>query len=216
MLRRLLSTAAFSLAILPAVAGAQLYNNGAPNATDGNEMTQWIQAEDFSLASSATITGIRFWGFQLADAPGYAGSITWQIYTNSAAHPGTVLFSGSASPVGVAQGNNTATGDTQRQFDFATNFTLSAGTYWLGLHNGALATTDRRDFYWQSTTPNSTALGMEDETPFDGVFVTNGVEHAFQLYGGQGTPTVVPEPSTYALMTCGLVVVGFARRRRRA
>jgi hypothetical protein len=41
-----------------------LYNNGAPNGANGNEMTMWIQAEDFLLAGLTNLTGVRFWAFE--------------------------------------------------------------------------------------------------------------------------------------------------------
>ena len=34
-----------------------IYNNGGPNQQNGNEATQWIQTEDFMLASNQTVTG---------------------------------------------------------------------------------------------------------------------------------------------------------------
>ncbi|MBI5083209.1 MAG: hypothetical protein HZB13_01235, partial [Acidobacteria bacterium] len=43
---------------------ALIYDNGAPNASGGNEFTQWIQAEDFTLASATNIEAFRFWAFQ--------------------------------------------------------------------------------------------------------------------------------------------------------
>ena len=95
----------------------------------------------------------------------------------------------------------------------ATNFNLGAGTYWLGLHNGALTTAGTTSFAWQYRANNATFNGREDETPFgDNLWASNFKEHAFQLYS---TSTVVPEPSTYALLATGLAALLVVRRRRR-
>ena len=216
MFHRLIKSAIVAAALLPSVAHAQLYNNGAPNNSSGNEMTQWIQAEDFTLGAASTVTGIRFWGFSNG-APGYFGSITWRIYSNAGNNPAAILFSGTAAVAGINEGPVAPTGLTQFRYDIATNFGLGAGTYWLGLHNGPLTRTSRDEFYWQTTASNATNLGREDETPFDDAnpWVSSGQEHAFQILGQVGT-NVVPEPGTYALMAAGLLAVGFVRRRRLA
>lgn len=66
MLKTALRTTALLATILaPGALSAQIFNNALPNAGNGNEMTQWSQAEDFTLTQAANITGIRFWAFQL-------------------------------------------------------------------------------------------------------------------------------------------------------
>lgn len=205
-----------SIAAATAVpAHAQLYDNGAPNTGFGNEFTRWIQAQDFSLGSGATLTAVRFWAFGLSSTGSeYAGSIAWQIYGDGGSRPGALLFSGSASPTVTANPGGSCCG-ASFQLDFALpNVALGAGTFWLGLHNGPLSGTDRRDFYWQPTAANATLRGWEDVAAFDGDWVENGREHAFQLYG---TTAVIPEPATVVLLGSGLGLVGLvARRRRRA
>ena len=56
-----LKTLARALHDRGALVCAQLYNGGLPNHQNGNELTMWVQANDFSLAAPATVTGIRFW-----------------------------------------------------------------------------------------------------------------------------------------------------------
>ncbi|MCU0650579.1 MAG: PEP-CTERM sorting domain-containing protein [Gemmatimonadaceae bacterium] len=177
-------------------------------------MTQWIQAEDFSLSQATTITGIRFWAFQLAPQA-YAGSIVWRIYDNAGTTPGAnVLFSGVFNGGFTNEGPGACCGADQLRFDIGTNFNLNAGSYWLGLHNGPLTTTTREEFYWQTRANNATLRGREDATPFDaGGWFDNGNEHAFQLLGRP--TTVIPEPSTYALLATGFVALAVTARRRR-
>lgn len=202
--------AATLLAAAPAVASAQVvYDNGSPNGVSGNEMTEWIQAEDFTLGATTDIGGIRFWDVQ--GSPGYGGSISWFIFGNAGGVPGATLFQGIATPTRTAQGTG-VNGMARFQNDFAVMLSLGPGTYWLGLHNGPTTTTTRQEFYWETTNGNATATGREDQTPFgDNGWSSNGQEHAFQL---MGTQTTVPEPATVVLMATGLVGIGAAARRR--
>src|SRR3974390_2141554 len=98
-MRQVLVHATFMLTFLvSAKADTVVYNNGAPTDAlplgPGNNIAYFIGAEDFTLASTEGITAVRAW---LYGDSGYAGSIAWAIYTNTASAPGAVLASG-ASP----------------------------------------------------------------------------------------------------------------------
>lgn len=209
-MKKLLAAVA-ALTIAASTAQAQVYNNGAPDGNGGNEMSQWIQAEDFTLALSTNVVGIRFWGLTTG---GYAGSIHWRIYDNGTGAPGAnILYSGSFNGAGTAQGGGCC-GYTRYQFDMDTDFTLGAGTYWLGLHNGDYTNTNRDEFYWETTNGNATASGREDDAPFEGNWASNGEEHAFQLLGERNA--TVPEPTSLALVVVGFAGITAVARRRRA
>jgi hypothetical protein len=190
-----------------------IYDNGAPNQANGNEMTEWIQSEDFSLLSAASITGIKFWTVE--QAGGYAGSIYYSINSDSAGTPGSSLASGTIAPVSrTSTGNSLFFGDEFEYVLSITQLNLGAGMYHLLLHNGSLAGDVRSEVYWETTNGNATQTGLEDQTPFGtGSWVNNGQEHAFQLLGG-GTQQEVPEPGAMAMMF-GAGVVGLVLVRRR-
>ncbi len=200
----------------PGTSSAQVYDNGLPDGDSGNEMTEWIQANDFTLGQSYNVTGFRFWAVSLAPSA-YLGQIAWRIHGNDAGAPDddNVLFSGLSAAVPVDEGNLGFQGNTRLRFDIGTNFTLGAGTYWLSLHNGDYSNTSRREFYWETTDPNGTLGAHEDQAPFDdGGWFNLQREHAFQIFG---QPSVsVPEPGTFALIALGVGGLAAVRRRQKA
>jgi hypothetical protein len=192
---------------------AQIYDNGAPNWFNGNEMTTWIQAEDFNLLGAFSVTGVRFWGFENRQGA-YTGDVYYQFFTDNAGQPGAALAGGLVTPTALSA--ECLDWAACWQLDFSTNVALGPGTYWLGLHNGPLTTADRLEFYWAATAGNTTLTGHEDQTPFgDNSWYDNGEEHAFQLYAS--ADTTVPEPASLALVATGLVGLagaGLLRRKR--
>jgi hypothetical protein len=203
----------FILAVFaPLRAHAQIiYDNGPPNQQNGNEMTQWIQAEDFSVATAMTLGGVNFWDIE---SPGtsYQGQIAWGIYSDAGGSPGTLLASGAAIGGAVTrtfiQHGVLGIYDEYSESFNITPFALTGGTtYWIGLHNGPLTFQTRSEFYWETTNPNASFTGHELIAPFTGGWSDNGGQHAFQLLA-------VPEPSTWALLglgICALFCVGWRR-----
>ena len=157
--------AALLLAVSSVHAGL-IYDNGAPDASNGNEMTNWIQAEDFTLGAAATVTDVRFWAIGIQEPGSYQGSITWSLYADAAGQPGGLLYRNLVTPSRMF--DHAVDFGSSYQYDFSVgSLNLAAGTYWLGLHNGPLSTTDRLDLYWETTAGNLTATGSEDEASFD-------------------------------------------------
>jgi PEP-CTERM motif len=187
--------------------------NGPPNQTGGSDLNAFLEADDFTLASTSTINQIKYWSLQntLSD---YAGSTDWGFYTNNSGVPGTALFSGNAVAIGMATGNTTQ-GLNEFVYTFAVNVILGPGNYWLVLHNGSSNNIPNTTYYWawssdtgnsQSmdiTQVNSSRVGLNPPiTPWVGNFS----ELAFQL-------NVVPEPASLSLVGGGLLAAWFLRRK---
>jgi hypothetical protein len=196
---------------LPTIASAALiYDNGVPGSSvGGTDITYYFLAEDFTLTQAATLNSVRFWNSQTTPGCCYNDSITWGIYSNGAAKPGVPL-AGPTNTIAVTRTQTAAIGRTEYQNDFALpDVPLSAGTYWLALHNGPLTTNGFDGFYWEwSRTasagdnpgtvchPPATA-GCLSTTDWFGY---SNTEYDFQLYGD----ALVPEPSTLLLFGSAL------------
>ena len=199
---------------VPASAGPVVYDNGAPNQASGNNMSFAYQAEDFVLAASTTISDVHFWSLEAANA--YRGGFYWALHGNTGGAPGALIAGGFQSTVtrtslGAVAGFGT---EFRNDFDLNTATALTAGTYWLVLHNGVFSnlTDNGLDFLWETTAVAKGFAGQEDIGDGFG-FGSNGAEHAFQLTG----PNVVnvPEPMTGGLVAAALAALLFTRQRAR-
>ena len=192
-----------------------IYDNGAPTTTESNETTQWVQAEDFTFAGSATVGGAGVYLAGIGSIDNWDGAFTYYIFSASGGSPGAVLQSGNVSITPSDSGFPTCCGGNAFlfEFDFLMPFDAAGGvTYWLGIH----ASEDflRDNIFWVSTSPNGTASGLESfGGTFDNWFNEDPIEHAFYLTSADST--AVPEASTWAMMLLGFGAAGIALRRGR-
>lgn len=196
-------------ALVSSGSASVIYNNGSPNQTSGNEMTEWTQSEDFTLNTTQTIGGVKFWDFQNAES--YNGSISWFIYSDKSGVPGSILDQGNVMDVQTSTGKTVLSSYSEYENDFSTgNLTLGPGTYHLGLHNGPISDTSRAEFYWETTDSNGTSTGEEVDLQTDTSWRNNDEEHAFELLG----TTATPEPSSFLLLGLGGIALGGFRKFR--
>lgn len=194
---------------------AVIYNNGGPSGANGNDATQWVQAEDFGFGLGSTVGGAGVYIAGFGGIGNWDGTIDYWIFGDSGGTPGAALASGS--------GQNVATSDSGIawgfggnawlvDFDFASNFNAVAGnTYWLGVH---LSTDyNRDDIYWVTTANNGTTRGNESDGGTFNNWSNNGQEHAYYLKG-ERVPGEVPAPAALGIVGLGLAGLGLARRRK--
>lgn len=189
-----------------------ILTNGAPDQVSGDNMSDTLMAEDFTIGSSFLLSNIRF--FSIQSAPGdYRGSVYWEIRGNSGGLPGSVVQGGVNSTIaGVATGNATGFGYAEYVFDIPVSFQLSAGTYWLTLHNGVIGNNGSVEMLWATTAVGNGTAGVYSNLPLPGspTWISTSQEHAFLL---EGSPVGTPEPSSILMMVSGLAFVAFRQRK---
>ncbi len=183
-----------------------------PDQSYGVNMSFSNVAEDFTLAATSTITGLRFWAIMSA-ASEYSGSVSWAIYSNNAGAPGAVNSSGIASASAVATGLSTGFGYDEFVFDIVLTATLGPGVYWLSLHNGPLSQTNALEMLWGTTASGNGSYALYDDLTDlpDLGWISTGSDLAFEIYV-DGGPTPVPEPGTWILVLGGLIAVRLSGR----
>jgi len=220
-----LLTAALLTASASALPAATVFDNGAPNQFSGNEISDYVIAEDFSLSGPTTVTGVRFWLFSsAANFPAdFNGKVGWAIYDHNGVgnQPGTLLFSGTdTTPTVVPTGALVFGSVPEHQVDIDISAVLAASTtYWLALHEGDWGSSyDGLRVAWESTgsiSGNTSRYDSNEASP-GGNWQVSPVHLAFQL---SGEPFVdpVPEPGTWA--AAGFVALAgvwsWRRRQRR-
>ena len=166
----------------PTAAGTLLFDGGAPDLANGNEMTGWIQAEDFTLGEMVTVETVRFWSFE---QPGVSETACdYVIYADNAG-PGTPIASGVVTLTKTLTGRQ-AYGyyEWDNECVLADPVTLDPGTYWLGLHMTSACIPV--SMYWETGSPGFGMTGRESAGCSGAGWNDNGYQHAFQLYGQVG------------------------------
>lgn len=179
-----------------------------PNQSNAADITDFESADHFVLASASTIDGFIFWDVEQAGA--YLGSFFWEIYTNSAGAPGTLVANGTASPTRTSTGLSCCAGNNEFQ-NVVTGLSvaLGPGTFWLALHDGALGSTTFANYYWEAAATSDGNSQSSDLIAGGGFVGPNGFNLAFQISGSSS----VPEPSTFLLLALGLSGFGLFRAR---
>jgi hypothetical protein len=213
------------LFLAPLARATVVYNNGAPDQSDGSNITGFVAADDFMLGTGVTLTGGTFWSSANFDPFGdsFSGTIGWAILADNSSSPGAILFSGADSSPVVTDTGVQIFGTEEWEIDFSLgSVALTSGTYWLALHEGALGTPDDgTTIYWDTTGNQTGSLSQitADVTAASGwssntaLVNGNGSDLAFLLNSDTGTST--PEPSAVGLVGVGILAIRFSFRRKR-
>jgi hypothetical protein len=191
--------------------------NQPPDLVTGDNMSQNVVAESFSLADTFDLTGLRFWAL-LGTPADYSGSVYWALHSRVGNSLGAVLASGTSAAAAVATGNSFFGVYDEYQLDVGLAFQLTAGDYWLALHNGPLANDGFTDMYWESSSASDGVTGLFNalgDAPDLG-WLDTGNEHAFLLSGRLVNNNTVPLPASLSLALLGLFISNSLRRSDRA
>ena len=195
--------------------GGSLFGAGAQGAIPNSV------ADNFSVGGPGwNVQSLSFFAYQSFAASTFTfTNATWSVISGDV-NIGTVVASGTTALTNGGLQGYRVTPTTLTNTDRAifrldanvTDFTLTAGNYWLRWGMTGTATSGP----WQPPTAAGT-VGNAQQSLAAAAYATVvdagdgfGVEFPFIIQG-----TVVPEPSTYALLLAGgLAVVALARRRR--
>ncbi len=218
-MRHLLVSTLMSLVVAsPSIAGALLFNSGAPNGLNGLSIVgdppnEVASAARFTTSAPWQIESVRFWSLEQG---GYVwdGTIDYFVFEDVAGIPASVAFAqGAASNIfqspddaGACCGSTSA---FQYNFDFAVPIDLESNTpYWLALQIGR--GNDSGQTFWATTdlTP-ITATAYSINATFDNwILSPQSGGLAFQLRGA-----VIPAPPAW--LALGLTLIPGRRGRRR-
>jgi hypothetical protein len=207
------AAAAMWLALAAAPAAASVvFDTGAPRAgAGGNEATQWVQADRFTLGADAMLTGGGIWigGFGNIDA--WDGSFDYWIFGDNAVVPGTALFSGAATVTGTSATVGGCCGGNSSlvTFDFAAPVSLfGSAPYWLGVHL-AEDFLEIDDIYWVDGPNNAQDAAESRGGTFDN---WQGESSSKAFYLEEGDMSVIPLPAALPLLAFGLARLFGLRR----
>ncbi len=164
-----------------------------------------------------------------ASLVGQVTTANWEIRTGvSSGNGGTVVFSGTNAPATVTPTGRSGFGLNEYMVNVTgLNLTvnhLASGFYWLSVSPVVPTGVNGQSF--QSTTSGANAVGTPPGNDDNSFWNSNLFNENFApttVLFGSGTwdlsggviGTVVPEPATVALLTCGVVALLIAVRRRR-
>ncbi len=153
-------------------------------------MSNWIEAEQFTLTASTTVESVKFWDLERIGY--FQSTVPWAIYSDNGSNvPGTLVASGISSNLShLLTGRTDGFGYTEFVNTFnITPVSLPAGTYWLAMHNGPLSYIIQQ-VYWETSAIQTAIPSRSDISPFLGIWLSNWINSkmAFQLNG-----TLIPQ-----------------------
>lgn len=166
---------------------------GGIEGANGWPISDYVGAVDFTLASTRRISALEVWlGDDTVNDNGvvddFGGTLSWAIYSNGTGEPGSVLVSGhDSTPLQIDTGlQDFIDSDLVRvRVRMRPPVELSAGTYWIALHEGLWGSpTDGSRIYW-SFSPSVVGAALEassDEENPSGWFTEHSLDSAVVLF----------------------------------
>jgi len=204
-----LTLLALCLAVVPAVAQTDIYDNGPTNGTtDGWTINFGFAVSDsFTLSSGATVSGLNFaaWTTPGDVLESAEVSITSSEFGGTSYFDQTVNFTQSGC-VANQYGYNVCT-----ESGTFSGPSLNAGTYWLNLQNASVNTGD--PVYWdENSGPSSGSENSIGTIPSESFTLLGG--SGVGASTGVGTGTGTPEPSSIMLFGSGVLGLAGVLRRK--
>lgn len=166
-----------------------VYDNGYtdPASDTGNEMSGWVQTDDFELASPTNLSGVVIDWFELIEGS-WDGQAQWYIFSDNAGAPGTLLHQGNGiNRSTVSLGTYQGWYWHQTELGFDSEITLATATrYWVGLHWKESGNFVQDDVYWAATAAGG--FGTTGQESSGGAFTNwNITSHhrSFRMLGGE-------------------------------
>jgi hypothetical protein len=205
-----LTLLALCLAVVPAVAQTDIYDNGPTNGTtDGWTINFGFAVSDsFTLSSGATVSGLNFaaWTTPGDVLESAEVSITSSEFGGTSYFDQTVNFTQSGC-VANQYGYNVCT-----ESGTFSGPSLNAGTYWLNLQNASVNTGD--PVYWdENSGPSSGSENSIGTIPSES-FTLLGGSGVGPGSTGVGSGTGTPEPSSIMLFGSGVLGLAGVLRRK--
>jgi hypothetical protein len=177
--------------------GSTTWNDTPFDVITAYDITAFGTAADFTLSTGQTVSTIDAWlwddgvGGINGTFDGFSGTLSWGIYSNSSGKPGTLLAHGDdPSPKLAVVGSGLGLYDIARaRISMRRSLTLTPGTYWLALHEGAWGSSfDGTQIYWGETDQLIGANTLQDgngsnPTTWDAASIAK--DTAFVLYQQQ-------------------------------
>jgi hypothetical protein len=190
-----------------------IWNNGNPNQVDGQDISGFVAADDFTLTSAVAITGLSFYSSAASDpySSQFGGTFGWGFLSNGDAEPGALLTSGYSNSPSILDTGNQILGTEEYMVSLAIpSVSLSPGIYWLALHANSFGSEANGQVYWDTSGSQSGAIPVAttDLTASGGWSqgLAENLDLAFVLTGNPDATEVSPEPCT--LPICAIVIVG--------